>query len=294
MIENNQTSLSTAEAKALLLQHGPNIVGEEKQLQALKILAAQLRSALIYVLIGAVIISFLLEDYKDAIIISLVVVLNVLIGFVQEYRAETSLKALNSKISKETKVIRDGKQSLIATSDIVPGDLVVLDAGTRVPADGRIIGFNELEIDEAVLTGESEPVTKDLSEEERSIVYKGSLVVGGTGMFRVTLTGAATKFGQIAKSLQSSADVITPVKKEIVNISQVVIYFVVFVSAVIALVGFSRGLELEEIYKTIVALGVSVIPEGLLIAFTVTLAIGMNRIMAKGAIVKSLPAKQEH
>lgn len=293
MEQNKLTGLTTTEAKSRLEQYGANTIESANQLTAFKILIEQFKSALIYVLIATVVIAVILEDYRDAVIIAVVVILNVLIGFAQEYRAESSLSALNQRISKLSKVIRDGDQVEIPTEQIVPGDLIVLDSGTRVPADGDILDANELQIDEAVLTGESEPVLKDPEgDQEKKVAYKGSLVVGGTGMFVATTTGANTKFGQIAKSLQDNNKVITPVKQEIVNISKLVIYFVIFVSAVVALVGFAQDLELQEIYKTIVALGVSVIPEGLLIAFTVTLAIGMNRIMARGAVVKNLPAAE--
>lgn len=282
------SGLTTAEAHAALQTHGQNAIASSNTFSALRVLLKQFQSPLIFILFFASAISFSFADYKDAAIIAVVLIVNAVIGFVQEYKAEKALLVLIQSISDTTKVVRNGSLEEINTTAVVPKDLVVIESGRRVPSDGILLDANELQIDESVLTGESEPVLK----KKDSLVYKGTLVVGGTGIFETQKTGEHTEFGKIAYSLQKNHKADSPIQQEIRKISKVILIVVCVFVALLLLMGQLNGMTLFETYKIAVALSVSVIPEGLLIAFTVTLAVAMHAIMRKGAVVKSLPAAE--
>ncbi|HRP37031.1 MAG TPA: cation-transporting P-type ATPase, partial [Candidatus Dojkabacteria bacterium] len=180
----------------------------------------------------------------------------------------------------------------IDTSLLVPGDLIMIEPGLRIPADGSLVEANELLVNEAVLTGESEPVEKNTSQTESRNIFMGTLVIEGLGKAKITGTGANTKFGQIAKSLNEEETPATPIKLELLRLSKIITVFVLILIVIIFLLGIINGLEFKEIFLTAVALGVSTIPEGLIISLTVTLALGMNRLLAKRALVKNLPAAE--
>lgn len=284
--------LSEIQAKKLLDTHGPNIIEESKSISPLKIFLAQLTSPLIFILIFASIFSVILKEFTDAIFILIVVFINSLLGFYQEYKAENTLEKLKKSVSKHVNVIRDGIIRNIDTSLLVPGDLIMIEPGLRIPADGNLVEANELLINEAVLTGESEPVEKNISKSETRKIFMGTLVIEGLGKATITETGASTKFGQIAKSLNEENTPPTPIKLELLKLSKIITIFVLFLIVIIFILGMINGLEFKEIFLTAVALGVSTIPEGLIISLTVTLALGMNRLLAKKALVKNLPAAE--
>lgn len=284
--------LTETQATTLLETHGPNVIEETKAVSPIKIFLAQLTSPLIFILIFASTFSIVLKEFTDAIFILIVVFINSLLGFYQEYKAENTLEKLKKSVSKHVNVIRDGKIKNIDTSLLVPGDLIMIEPGLRIPADGSLVEANELLVNEAVLTGESEPVEKNTSKNESRNIFMGTLVIEGLGKAKITGTGANTKFGQIAKSLNEEETPATPIKIELLRLSKIITVFVLVLIVIIFLLGIVNGLEFKEIFLTAVALGVSTIPEGLIISLTVTLALGMNRLLAKRALVKNLPAAE--
>ncbi|MCA9379956.1 cation-transporting P-type ATPase [Candidatus Dojkabacteria bacterium] len=284
--------LSESQATSLLDTHGLNVIQEAKSISPIKIFLAQLTSPLIFILIFASTFSVILKEFTDAIFILIVVFINSLLGFYQEYKAENTLEKLKKSVSKHVNVIRDGKIKNIDTSLLVPGDLIMIEPGLRIPADGNLVEANELLINEAVLTGESEPVEKNLSKIETRNIFMGTLVIEGLGKAKISGTGANTKFGQIAKSLNEEETPATPIKLELLRLSKIITIFVLVLIVIIFFLGIINGLEFKEIFLTAVALGVSTIPEGLIISLTVTLALGMNRLLAKKALVKNLPAAE--
>ncbi|MCA9383620.1 cation-transporting P-type ATPase [Candidatus Dojkabacteria bacterium] len=296
----NYTGLSTKEANERLAQYGPNEITTTNKHTPLTIFLNQLKSPLIYILIFAAVISAALGEYNDAFFILLVVLVNSFLGFFQEYKAENTLEVLQASISQTVKVIRNSEKIIIPKKELVPGDLIVLESGLKVPGDGALIEATELTVNESLLTGESVPVKKIIKSEHHEdeenenihLIFKGSTVIEGIGLAEITHTGDSTEFGQIAKNLSNEFDPVTPIKKELIQISKVITILVLLVSIGIFALGLFRGVEFEEIFLTTVALGVSTIPEGLIIALTITLALGMNRIMAKKAVVKNLPAAE--
>lgn len=196
MTDPNPTGLTRAEAARLLAEHGPNRLAEAQAISPLRILARQFAGFLVLVLIAAMVIAAALGEVIDALAIGLVVLLNGILGFVQEWRAETALAALRQMLDPKARVVRDGQQQMIETSAIVPGDLVVMEAGDRVPADIALHIALQLKVDESVLTGESLPVDK--SDEDPKI-HMGTSVVAGRAEGIVTATGSRTQFGQIAE-----------------------------------------------------------------------------------------------
>jgi len=297
--------LTYQQAQTLLKKNGPNTITHTKKISPFKLFINQLKSPLIYILLVAATISISLNESRDAIFILLVVAINTLLGFVQEYKAENTLEKLKNSVSRTIKVYRDGKKSTIQAEKLVIGDIIVLEPGLRIPADAILLEATELMINESILTGESKPIEKRIANKtelltkklnpthtKKYAIFKGSSVVEGLGIAVIKAVGNDTYFGQIAKNLSSKFDPDTPIKIELNKISKVITYAIIGISIIIVVLGLIRGMHFEEIFMTAVALGVSTIPEGLIIALTITLALGMNRIMSKGAIVRNLPAAE--
>ena len=283
--------LNQEQAEKLLQTYGLNVIKKSSSISPLKILVSQIASPLIFILIAASAISILLREYTDALFILFVVIINSILGFYQEYKAENTMEKLKQSVSKTVKVLRSGKYSTISTDYLVPGDVFILEPGLRIPADGEVLEGSELNIDESVLTGESVPVAKDAMGESSSI-YMGTLVIEGIGKALVKQTGELTKFGEIAKSLREDINPTTPIKIELLKLSKLITIVILVIIGFIFVLGMITGVDLKEIFFTSVALGVSTIPEGLIISLTVTLALGMNRLLAKKALVKNLPAAE--
>lgn len=283
--------LTQEQAEKLLKIHGLNIIKKSSSISPLKILLSQIASPLIFILIVAAAISVILHEYTDALFILFVVIINSILGFYQEYKAENTMEKLKQSVSKTVKVLRSGKYSTISTDYLVPGDVFVLEPGLRIPADGKVLEGSELNIDESVLTGESVPVSKEMTGNSNS-VYMGTLVIEGIGKALVIQTGERTKFGEIAKSLREDINPTTPIKIELLKLSKLITIVILVIIGFIFILGMVTGVDLKEIFFTSVALGVSTIPEGLIISLTVTLALGMNRLLAKKALVKNLPAAE--
>lgn len=284
--------LTQKQAEDLLKVHGLNEIKQARIVQPWKIFLSQLTSPLIVILLLAALVSIFLKEYSDAVFIIMVVFINSFLGFYQEFKAENTLEKLKKSVSKTVSVFRSGKIKVINTTLLVPGDVILLEPGLRIPADCQVIEANELLVEEAVLTGESEPVVKNPEEKEANSVYMGTTVVEGLGKAEVKTTGDKTRFGEIARSLREDLNPVTPIKLELIHLSRLITVFVLFIICFIFVLGIINGLEFGQIFLTAVALGVSTIPEGLIISLTVTLALGMNRLLVKKALIKNLPAAE--
>ncbi len=299
-LKTNPAGLSDAEADKRLEKYGPNRLPEKKRFTYLGVALSQLRSPMVYILLIAAAISLLLGELIDVGVILFAVFMNTAVGFVQEIKAEAALAALSDVIEHKIYVRRGGIEKELDAREIVPGDILVLKAGDRIPADGRVLETYELEVDEAVLTGESVPVAKSVdyldqgskAESKRNMVYMGSSVLKGRGVAVVTSTALDTKFGQIAQLLDVTEDGDTPLQLELKKFSRSFGSITFTILFVILAVGLSRGVPFLDIFTTAVAIAVAAIPEGVLVAVTIILAVGMQRILKSGSLVRKLIAAE--
>jgi Ca2+-transporting ATPase len=288
--------LSGVDADARLEQHGQNSLAEPERRPAWLLFVDQFRNVLVGVLAGAAVLAGLVGDFKDTIIIAVVLVANAALGFVQEHRAERSLAALRSMLVPTATVRRDGAVQEIAAETLVPGDIVVLETGDRVPADGRLVVAASLEIAESALTGESTPVIKtadaqpvDLPLAERaSMAYMNTVVTRGRAELLVTGTGMATEIGTLAGLLDAAVPEPTPLQRQLATLGRRIAFVGAAAVAVFFVVNVASGASLSETALASVALAVAAIPEGLPAVVTVTLAVGVHQMAKRGAIVKRL------
>lgn len=297
-LKTSDTGLSANEAVRRLKVQGANALPEAKVDSVLTIFLQQFKSPLIYVLFGAGGILLLLGEAVDALIILFVLVFNAVVGAVQEGRAQNTLRALKKFVATTATVLRDREEVVVPDREVVAGDIILLQEGEKVPADARLISVSGLKIDEASLTGESEPATKTIAAiagenisapEQRNMVFKGSNVVSGSGKAVVVGTGVHTVIGAIAKEI-STIDSEIPLKANIRHLSRAIIIVVAMVSVLLFFLGLLRGQELVTIFAAVVSLAVSVIPEGLPIVITLVLATGVWRMSRRNALVKKLQA----
>ena len=282
-------------------QYGENRLPGEKVISAWAILFNQLKSPLVYIILAAAGISLLLGEYGDFAIIMLVVVIDVILGFIQEYQAQRTYVALKGLFKPTTTVIRNGQRAEVEVWELVPGDLVVLNAGEKAPGDGELIEATKLSLDEAILTGESEPVNKraisqsggtlsEIGSVPQTQVFMGTTVVTGRGILRITRTGTSTELGQIATSLSEHVEEETPLQIRLKAFSKVLTYIVVGATLIILIVGLIMGREFFDMLRTSIVLAIAAVPEGLLIAVTVILVLGMRKILKRNGLVKKLLA----
>ncbi len=292
------TGLSDAEAAARLARHGPNVPKSQPRRHAARRLLDQLIQPLVAVLIVAGIVTALLGEWIDTSVILGVVVVNAIVGFIQEGRAESALAALARAISAEATVLRGGRTRRIAAEHLVPGDIVQLAAGDKVPADLRLTHGRELRTAEAALTGESLPVAKHPATLEadarladrRNMAYAGTHVVAGHGRGIVVATGEATETGRIARLIVEAPQLETPLTRKMAAFSRQLLVAILLLAALTFAVGVWRGESSFDMFMAAVALAVGAIPEGLPAALTITLAIGVGRLARRRAIVRRLPA----
>ncbi len=297
-IGSRPEGLTAAEAAERLVKYGPNLLEGRKKDSFFKKFFSQFLSPLIYVLLAAVIISFIVGNHTDAWIVLAVIILNAVIGYIQESKAEKAMEALMKMAAPKASVRRENRRTDIPTSEIVPGDIILLEAGDRVPADGRLIETSNLKVNEATLTGESvavDKVTKAVSgelsvSERKNSVFMGTVVTYGRGTAAVTSTGMSTEMGRIAASLSAVEDEKTPLQKSIGKLSRYLVIFFLAFSAVLVVVGMIRGMEWLDIFLLSVAAAVSAIPEGLPAVVTVVLAMGMRFMAGRNAIIRKLIA----
>ncbi len=288
------------EAEVLLRQQrwGPNSLAEQKQKPAWQRFLGQFHDPLLYTLLAVGAVKLLLGEPGEAIVIWSVTVINAVIGYVQESRAETAIAALARSVRTDVEVVRDGVRRRLDSEQLVPGDLVVLEAGDKVPADLRLLHCRNLQIDESALTGESLPVTKGTTAvevaaplaERIGMAYAGSLVTAGQGRALVVATGSDTEVGRISGSLAQQVNLSTPLTHKFRGFSATVLRLVLVLAGLTFLVGLARGREASEMFDGAVALAVGAIPEELPAIVTVTLAIGVNRMAHRNAIIRKLPA----
>jgi Ca2+-transporting ATPase len=296
---NGPWRYSGAEAEARLAEHGLNRLQEQKKESLLLLFARQFTDLLIVILAIAAVVSGLLGEWLDAAAIFAIIVLNGVIGFIQEYKADRAMEALKKMVAPLARVIRGGTEANIDARDLVPGDIVLIGEGDRVPADARLLETVALEADEAALTGESSPVPKDagrVCELQETIhchvnmVFLGTVITRGRGKALVTTTGMNTELGKIAKVVAEEPEEDTPLQKKLHYLGkQLTAAALIIVIATFAM-GLLRGLDAFEMFLISVSLAVAAIPEGLPAVLTITLSLGVQRMASKHAIIRRLPA----
>ena len=295
---NPARGLSDTEAQTRLATYGPNRLAERAPRPAWLKFLDQFRSFLVIVLIGAAMLASVVGDWKDAVVIAIVVLLNASLGFFQEHRAEAALAALKGMLAPSARVRRDSRATLIHAVDLVPGDVLLLEAGDRIPADARVLVAHSAEVAEAALTGESHAVAKTPSAvaedavlaERSDMVFMNTVVTRGRLEAVVTATGMKSEMGQIAGLLAETVESATPLQIQLDRLGKRLAAIAGLVVSVIFVLGLVRGDDLVDTAMTAIALAVAAIPEGLPAVVTVTLALGMRRMANRHAIVKKLAA----
>ncbi|MBI4007946.1 MAG: cation-translocating P-type ATPase [Planctomycetes bacterium] len=296
---DERRGLSSQEADIRLKKYGPNKLAEKEGESPLFLFIGQFRNFIVWVLIGAAIVSGILGEWLDATAIVAIVILNAILGFVQEYRAEKSLAALKKLSSPSSRVIRNGEITAIPSGELVPGDLVELEAGSLVPADARLnIAFN-LRTQEASLTGESTPVDKTIDPltdasipigDRKNMVFMGTSVASGKGRAFIVETGMSTQLGRIAGLIQEAGRGETPLQKKLSDFGKWLVYGCLGVVTMVFVLGLIRGGELLEMFLVSVSLAVAAIPEGLPAIVTIALALGVHRMVKRNALIRKLPS----
>jgi P-type Ca2+ transporter type 2C len=281
--------LTSSEVLEQRQAYGENVLPAEKGPSAWSILLNQFKSPLVYIILVAALVSLVVQEYGDFAIIMAVVIIDAILGFIQEYQAQQTYTALRSLLKPTTTVIRDGNRQEVEVKELVPGDLVVLNAGEKVPGDGDLLESAQLSLDEAILTGESEPVNKNTGP-SRNHIFMGTTLVTGRGLMRVTSTGARTELGQIATSLKEHVEEDTPLQVRLKTFSKTLTLIVVLFTVAILLVGLIMGAGFLDMLRTSIILAIAAVPEGLLIAVTVILVLGMRKILKRSGLVKQMLA----
>jgi len=293
--------LSSDSIEALRKHYGPNNLQPPPKPSPLKMLLGQIYNFMNIILIIATIVEICIGEYKDAVVLFVVIVINIVIGFTQEYKAEKALEALTSLTIPQALVLRDGKQEKINSSDLVPGDIVILDEGEGVPADLRIIEQSQLEIVESILTGESVPTAKDIKHirsRTRKIpladckgnAFMGTVVAHGRGKGLVVRTGDNTEIGKISNSITSQPQAKTNIQRKLDILGKWLVVLAIVLCIIIVVINLIYGNDTKETINIGLSLAVSVIPEGLVAVVTVTMALGVRRMAKRNAIVRKLPS----
>lgn len=297
---NPLTGLTNSEAKARLEKYGMNKLEGKPKKSLLSLFLAQLKDMLIYVLLGAAVITLFIGEYVDAVIIILVVILNAVIGVVQEAKAEKAVEALQQMTTPRSLVRRDGEAKEINSEEVVPGDIIILDAGRYVPADLRLVESANLQIEESALTGESVPTSKDAGKiledpktpigDKVNMAFMSTLATYGRGEGVVVATAMDTEIGKIAKILEEDNNELTPLQKRLDELGRILGFIAIGICAVIFIVAIIQKRDLFEMFLTAISLAVAAIPEGLAAIVAIVLALGVTRMSKINAIVKKLPA----
>ncbi|HAT6977351.1 TPA: HAD-IC family P-type ATPase [Legionella pneumophila] len=290
--------LTETEAEQRLKKTGPNLLSKQKKASALIIFFQQFSSVVTWVLLGAVIVSVLLDEKADAIAILVIVILNAVIGFVLEYRADRAMAALQQMAAPKATVMRDGHAKTIAASDIVPGDIILFESGDVIAADAHLFELSTLKVNEAPLTGESVPVAKQLDPcsaetplaDRKNMVFMGTSIADGTGRALVVATGMQTEMGHIAKMLSEASSDETPLQKKLNQVGSRLLWLCFFIVIAIFGLGLLRDIPIFKLFMSSVSLAVAAIPEGLPAVVTVALALGVQRMVRRSVLVRRLAA----
>ncbi len=298
-LDTSPNGLSTAQHGSRQQEYGKNLLPKKKKITLIKLFFAQFLNSLIYVLLAAALVALVLGEFSDAIFIFLVLLVNAGIGTFQEWKAEEKASALENLIKLRVKVKRNSQISVVDSEDLVPGDVVLMESGNKVPADIRVINYNNLMAEEAILTGESKAIEKDSSAikkenvgvpDQTNMLFAGTTITTGRGTGIVVSTGIGTEIGKIASSLQELETGKAPLVKRMEIFTRKITYIVLAASMVLGIMGYYFGIPVKEIFFFVVAVAVSAIPEGLPIAMTVALSIGGSRMAKRNVIIRKLTA----
>lgn len=299
-LRSTKDGLKPEDAKKRLQEHGENRLSEDRGTPLLKIFWRQLMNPLVFVLAVAVGLSLGLGHVTDGLLTLAVMLMNVMLGVVQEYRAERALQALKKFLPAEVSVRREGRVLTLSITEVVPGDVLLLLAGAQVPADARVLLAMDVSVNESSLTGESAEVEKNapgvgasaLITEQTSMVFAGSTLLSGKLEAVVVATGKQTEFGRLAESVASIQDEPTPLQVELARLARSLVWVMVLASVLVFVVGWWRGLPVVDLLGTAAALAVASVPEGLLVSVTVILTVGMRRMLKRKALVRRLLAAE--
>lgn len=297
-LNTNKNGLTEKEAEKRLQEYGPNEIKEGKKISPIKIFLNQFNSMVVYILIVALVVSLFIGEKIDAVVIGIILVLNAIFGFNMEYRAEKSIEALKRMASLKATVLRDGKEKQIDAKLLVPGDIIKLETGDKIPADSRIFEIINLETQEASLTGESTPVRKEVKAlaektslaDRINMVFSGTIITNGRGKAIVTGTGMQTEMGKIAKLIEEVEPEKTPLQKKLNQLGRFLGIVTIVISVIVFLGGVLKGGDVLEFFIVAVALAVAAIPEGLPIVVTIGLSIGTQRMVKRHALIRKLPS----
>jgi Ca2+-transporting ATPase len=299
LLRSTPDGLTGSEARKRLERYGPNELQETRRISPWQILLEQFKNVLIIILLIATVISFFLGHGLESVVIAVIVLFAVLLGFVQEYRAERAIEALRQMTAPTATVMRDGEEVRIPARDLVPGDVILLSTGDRIPADARLIEAINLQVEESALTGESVPVEKHVHPlgydnlplgDRRNMVYAGTSVTYGRGRALVVATGMHTEFGKIARMLQTVETVRTPLQENLDRVGNVLARAAFVVVGLIVALGLLRGQPVIDMLIFGIALAVAVVPEALPAVVTISLAIGVQKMAKRNALIRRLPA----
>lgn len=299
-LKTSDEGLTEEEAKKRIEEYGLNEIKERKPISPLKILLRQFNNFLVYILVAALAISIIVgEEKTDAVVIGIVLIIIGIAGFIQEYKAEKAIQALKKMASLKAKVIRNGKEQRIDTSQLVPGDIILLETGDKVPADARIIEIVDLHAQEAALTGESIPVRKAMGvldentpvADRYNMVFSGTIITKGKAKALVTETGMSTEIGKIAEMIQTAEEILTPLQVKLKQLGKFLGIAVMIIAAIVFSVGIliANRSPLDMLIMSI-ALAVAAVPEGLPAVVTISLALGVQRMIKRHALVRKLPS----
>ncbi len=294
IMEKHHKGLSTAEAEKILKRDGENKLAEEKKSNPLAIFGGQFKDTMVLILLAATAVSVVMGEYWDALTITVIVILNAALGFIQEYRTEKTLEALKKFAAPQAQVYRDGKLISISAEKLVRGDILELEAGSRIPADCKILSAMSFECDEAMLTGESMPVTKKIGTNEgnilnqSSVCYMGTIATKGHATAEIIETGHSTQMGHISGMLTEIEEEKTPLQKKLGELGKIIGIGCVIICIIVSLIGILRGYAVFDMLFTGISLAVAAIPEGLPATVTISLALAIRRIYKQKALVNKL------
>lgn len=297
-LNSSEKGLSSHQAEERLHKFGLNELKAEEGIHPLRIIIEQFASPLVWILIVALVISIVLKEHVDATVIAAIIIVNAILGFIQEFRAEKAIEALKRMASAKARVLRNGKEIKIDSTQVVPGDILILETGDKVPADARLFEVHSMHTQEGPLTGESQPVTKSLVvlaektalADRKNMVYASTIISSGRGIAVVSQTGMQTEVGKIASMIQEAHEKLTPLQKKLRLLGKHLTVAVVFVAVLVFLAGLLSGKAASVMFLTAIALAVAAIPEGLPAVITISLAMGVQQMAKKNALVRKLPS----